>query len=96
MSNVYIVATFNYEEQHKEKALRLMEELVSKTVEEEGCIRFELIEDKERNYFYFLNEVWENKSLHEKHMKSEHFQTITTEIKTILKEQIVFEGSKVF
>lgn len=96
MSQVNVVATFEFDTKDEQKALQLMEKMVSETVKEEGCLRFEMIEDKERNTFFFLNEVWQNKEFHNKHMQTQHFREFISGIKDILKSQIVYEGLKLF
>lgn len=93
---VHIVATFEFDNKDIEKVNKLMEEMVAETVKEEGCERFEMIEDLQREAFFFLNEVWENKDFHKKHMETAHFKNFKSAIAPMLKSQIVFEGRKKF
>ncbi|MGS0747030.1 putative quinol monooxygenase [Halpernia sp. GG3] len=96
MLHVHVVATFEFKVKDAQKALKLMENMVAETVKEEGCIRFEMIEDQERDAFFFLNEVWENKEFHNKHMQTSHFKEFISGIKDILQSQVVYKGRKAF
>lgn len=96
MSHVHVVATFEFKKKDEQKALRFIEKMVGETIKEDGCVRFEMIEDQERETFFFLNEVWESKALHNQHMKTAHFKEFKTGIADILQSQVVYEGKKAF
>ena len=96
MSHVHVVATFEFKVKDEQKALKLMENMVVETKKEEGCIRFEMIEDRGRDPYFFLNEVWDNKEFHKKHMQSSHFKEFISRIKDILQSKVFYESKKVF
>ncbi len=46
-----------------------MLELVEQTLNEEGCIRYELHQNNEESNRFIFVETWENRELWQKHMK---------------------------
>ena len=60
--------------------LVLLEELVEKTLKEEGCIKYQLFQDvKDPKVMIFLEE-WASEEALNKHMASEHFKRIVPQL----------------
>lgn len=59
-----------------EEVLKIVKELVSETVKEEGCVKYELYQDVNESSILTMIEEWENKDVLMKHMNSEHFKRI--------------------
>ena len=70
---VKVVAKGYFYEDKTQEAIKLYEELVEKTREEDGCISYSLFRDIEDNSILTMIEEWESKDALGKHMKTEHF-----------------------
>lgn len=73
---VKVVAKGFYYEDKVDDALKLYEELVSKTQKEEGCISYHLFRDVNDNSILTMIEEWESQAALNAHMKTEHFTRI--------------------
>jgi quinol monooxygenase YgiN len=62
------------------KVIKLYEELVTETRKEEGCIKYELFQDVNKNSILAVIEEWEDIEALEKHKNSEHFKRIVPKI----------------
>ena len=63
-----------------DKYLELAQELVEKTVKEEGCIKYELFQDMQDPKVMIIIEKWENEEALNKHSASEHFKRIIPQL----------------
>lgn len=63
-----------------EEILGLIKELVEETVKEEGCIKYEMYQDKKDPRIMIMIEEWESEEALNKHMASEHFKRIVPEM----------------
>ncbi|HOS68712.1 MAG TPA: putative quinol monooxygenase [Bacillota bacterium] len=63
-----------------DRILELSEELVEKTVVEEGCIKYELFQDMRDPKVMIIIEEWESEEALNKHMASEHFKRIVPQL----------------
>ncbi|WP_411680815.1 putative quinol monooxygenase [Clostridium thailandense] len=59
-----------------EEYMNLCKELVEKTREEEGCIKYEVYQDEKCSTILTIIEEWESREALDKHMVSEHFKRI--------------------
>ena len=55
--NLHIVALFRFKENHLFDAIELLKKLVIETRKEEGCLQYDLIEDRENKGTYFIIEL---------------------------------------
>jgi len=68
----------------------LSEELIRKTLNENGCIEYEVFRDKDNKELFCFVEKWKSKKDLEKHFESEHFKKIVPKIGKIkIKKDIV-------
>ena len=68
------------------EALNLYKELVQKTREESGCIKYDLyVDEKNENHFTFFEE-WRDEKALEAHRNSEHFTRIIPQL-TLLRSK---------
>mgnify|MGYP003409313886 FL=1 len=65
----------------KTEVLEIIKELVEKTREEKGCIKYELFQDVESEGAITFIEEWESREALGEHMASEHFKRIVPQIK---------------
>ena len=63
-----------------DRILELSEEMVGRTVKEEGCIKYELFQDLKDPKVMIIIEEWENEEALNKHMASEHFIRIIPQL----------------
>ena len=73
---VKVVAKGFFYKDKVDEALKLYEELVSKTQKEVGCISYNLFRDVNDNSILTMIEEWESKEALDDHMKTEHFTRI--------------------
>ncbi|MGQ7867899.1 putative quinol monooxygenase [Sunxiuqinia sp. sy24] len=80
MSTIKVVARFAVKDTQFDPFLNLAKELVQGTLKEEGCINYELVQDRQSPEVLMMVEEWESKSLLDKHMASEHFTRIVPQL----------------
>ena len=57
--NLHIIALFKFNENYLMDAVELFQNLVKETRKEEGCLQYDLIEDKDNKGTFFLIELWD-------------------------------------
>ncbi|MDR2957789.1 MAG: antibiotic biosynthesis monooxygenase [Coriobacteriales bacterium] len=75
-----VVARMGVNPTVKHDYIQLVEELVAKTVLEDGCIGYHLCQESEKADEYAIVETWENQQYLDAHMQSEHFQRLIPQI----------------
>lgn len=73
---VKVVAKHYVKEEMIQKYIDSAEELISATVKETGCIKYELYQDEKDKSILTIIEEWENKAVLGDHMNSEHFKRL--------------------
>ncbi len=73
---VKVVAQNTMVPEKVEEAIRLYQELVAKTRQEKGCIKYELFQDVKDPSILAVIEEWESQEALDMHMKTEHFTRI--------------------
>lgn len=97
MKNLYIVALFQFKENHVIDALELLKKLVFETRKEEGFIQYDLVEDLENKGMFFISEIWESVEHHHQHNVTEHLMNFRRESAPILQKSAeVYKGFKTF
>lgn len=94
--NLYIVALFTFKENYLIDAIELLKKLVFLTRKEDGCLQYDLIEDKENKGVMFLVELWETEEHHYKHSISEHLDEFRRLSSEMLSTTQVYKGFKIF
>ncbi len=94
--NLYIVALFTFKENYLIDAIELLKKLVFLTRKEDGCLQYDLIEDKENKGVMFLVELWETEEQHYKHSISEHLDEFRRLSSGMLSTTQVYKGFKIF
>jgi quinol monooxygenase YgiN len=86
-SMIYVVAK-NFIQADKVETVRsLASELITETRKEDGCISYNLVQDREEPGILTFIEEWESKDHLDAHMKTAHFVKIFPELlKCTLKE----------
>ncbi len=97
MKNLYIVALFRFKENYLMDAYELLKKLVSETRKEEGCLQYDLVEDRENKGVFFIVELWETHEHHYKHSTTEHLSDFRAQSASMLEETAqVYKGYKSF
>jgi len=97
MKNLYIVALFQFKENHLMDALELLRKLVLETRKEEGCLQYDLVEDRETKGNFFIVELWESDEHHHQHNGSEHLMNFRQRSVSLLEKSAeVYKGYKTF
>ncbi len=95
--NLYIVALFRFKENHLFEALELLKKLVIETKKEEGCLQYDLIEDREQKGVFFIVELWETEDHHHLHSVTNHLLNFRQNASPLMDSQAeVYKGIKVF
>lgn len=94
--NLHIVALFKFKENYLMDALEVLKKLVIETRKEEGCLQYDLIEDKYEKGTLFLIELWETEEHHHKHSVTEHLDEFRRISANMLETKEVYRGNKVF
>jgi quinol monooxygenase YgiN len=63
-----------------DRIMELSKELVEETVKEEGCIRYEILQEVKDPKVMFTIEEWEDEEALNRHMASEHFKRIVPQL----------------
>ncbi len=95
--NLHIIALFRFKENYLIDAIELLKKLANETRKEEGCLQYDIIEDKEQKGIFFIVELWESEEHHYKHSTTEHLDEFRIQASKILEEKTeVYKGFKVF
>jgi len=95
--NIHVVALMKFKENHLFDAIELLKKLVSETRKEEGCLQYDLIEDKENKGHFFMVELWETEEHHHLHSVTEHLLTFRQNAAPMMESQTeVYKGKKIY
>lgn len=95
--NLHIVALFKFNENYLMEAVELFQTLVRETRKEEGCLQYDLIEDKDSKGTFFLVELWESVEHHNLHNGADHLLNFRKEASKIVTANTeVYKGFKIY
>lgn len=95
--NLHIVALFKFKENNLMDAVELFQTLVRETRKEDGCLQYNLIEDKDNKGTFFLIELWESVEHHNQHNGTDHLMDFRKNASKILEEATqVYKGFKIY
>jgi|GEM_PF-405160 len=75
-------------------AVELLHTLVRETRKEEGCLQYDLAEDKDQKGTFFLIERWESTEHHNHHNGTEYLLNFRLNVAKILASSIEIKGLK--
>lgn len=70
---IKVTAKHLVKEEKIKEFIHYAKKLVSATINEDGCIKYELFQDEQNPKILTIIEEWENKEVLDLHMKSPHF-----------------------
>ncbi|MDQ1096548.1 MULTISPECIES: putative quinol monooxygenase [Chryseobacterium] len=95
--NLHIVALFKFNESDLMEAVELFQNLVKETRKEEGCLQYDLIEDKDNKGTFFLIELWETVEHHNRHNGQDHLLNFRRDAARIMESSIqVYKGFRIY
>ena len=95
--NIHVVALMKFKENHLFDAIELLKKLVSETRKEEGCLQYDLIEDKENKGHFFMVGLWETEEHLHKHSVQDHILEFRKNaIHMVESQNLVYKGMKIF
>ncbi len=83
MGNVIVSGKIKVAESERDKALALIEPLVTATRQEPGCISYGFYEDLVTPGAFQLHEIWEDQTALDAHMQTAHMATFNGAVGTI-------------
>jgi quinol monooxygenase YgiN len=93
--NLYVVALFKFNENYLMEAVELFQTLVRETRKEEGCLQYDLVEDKDNKGTFFMVELWESEEHHNRHNGQDHLLNFKRDVSKILESMTqVYKGTK--
>ncbi len=69
-----IVAKIHAKASHRDLVKQELLKLIAPTLQEEGCINYDLHQDHSNTNLFLFYENWENRALWQAHMKSKHIE----------------------
>lgn len=95
--NLHIIALFKFNESYLMEAVELFQTLVRETRKEEGCLQYDLVEDKDQKGTFFLIELWESVEHHNYHNGADHLLDFRKNTSKIMTSNIeVYKGFKIY
>ncbi len=85
MSEVRVIARFAASQGQEDGLKTLLQGMLSPTLAESGCERYELYETDSRGRFY-LNETWESQAALDQHKATPHFKHLVQAAGELLSE----------
>jgi len=86
---IKVVAQFFFKAAEVEKALVLAKELVVETRKEQGCISYELCQNKDKANHVVVIEEWESQAILDAHMETPHFTDLVPKLQALTEEDII-------
>ncbi|MCG2793231.1 MAG: antibiotic biosynthesis monooxygenase [Weeksellaceae bacterium] len=94
---IYLSAVFHIKENEMMDAIELLKKLVIETRKEEGCLQYDLFEDRRNKGVFFIHESWESSDDLHSHQVSDHMITFRETILPLLENpNMVYVGNKLF
>ncbi|WP_449398787.1 putative quinol monooxygenase [Chryseobacterium wanjuense] len=93
--NIYVIALFRFNENYLMEAVELFQTLVRETRKEEGCLQYDLIEDKDNKGTFFMVELWESEEHLNRHSGQDHSLNFRKDAAKMLESStLVYKGFK--
>ncbi|KPH12980.1 putative quinol monooxygenase [Chryseobacterium sp. ERMR1:04] len=95
--NLHVVALFKFNENYLMDAVELFQNLVKETRKEEGCLQYDLIEDKDNKGTFLMIELWESEEHHKLHNGQDHLLNFRQDASKMLESSTqVYKGFKIY
>jgi len=95
--NIYVIALFRFYENYLMEAVDLFQTLVRETRKEEGCLQYDLIEDKDNKGTFFMVELWESEEHLNRHNGQDHLLNFRRDAAKMTESSTqVYKGFKIY
>jgi quinol monooxygenase YgiN len=84
MNNIRVVARFAAKPDRVEDIKRILSELIDPTRAEDGCITYELLQNKQDPTDFTFVEEWSSEAALEKHLSTEHIKRSRSQTEGLL------------
>ncbi len=81
---LYVIAKSISKKENISETQKTLEALIEPTRKEEGCIKYELLQDSTNPEVFFFDEIWESKERLNAHASSAHFLNAQEQLKSLL------------
>ncbi|WP_312823847.1 putative quinol monooxygenase [Epilithonimonas sp.] len=81
---LYVLAKSVSKKENILETQKILEALIEPTIKEEGCIKYELLQDNTNPEVFFFDEIWESKEKLNAHAASSHFLEAQEQLKSQL------------
>ncbi|MCA6067955.1 antibiotic biosynthesis monooxygenase [Chryseobacterium sp. RG1] len=81
---LYVIAKSISKKEDILQTQKTLEALIEPTRKEEGCIKYELLQDHTNPEVFFFDEIWESKERLNAHASSTHFLQAQEQLKSLL------------
>ncbi|WP_456697585.1 putative quinol monooxygenase [Aeromicrobium sp. P5_D10] len=81
--SIRVLVECRIESEDLQDALDVYRELISKTRQEAGCIRYEILQLREDSHEFLLAEEWESQEHLDAHTRTEHFVLAMAMLETL-------------
>ncbi|QPC45657.1 putative quinol monooxygenase [Mangrovibacillus cuniculi] len=95
MTNVVITAVLKAKPGKEAEALAALQEVVTPSREEEGCMTYQLHQSLEDISTFVFYEVWKDAEAVQKHVESAHYVTYREKAAELFEDRTVYKLAKV-
>ncbi|MDD7916047.1 putative quinol monooxygenase [Polaribacter ponticola] len=86
-----IIAQLSIQEGKTEDFLKLAEIMVNNSIEENGCLKYRLLKEVDKENDFLIYEKYENEEAVENHNSSEHFKGFLNAVMPLLTKEPIIE-----
>lgn len=91
MPKLSIIADIKAKPDQVELVLSELEKLIPPTLQEEGCLNYDLHQDNEDPAHFLFYENWESRELWQQHMSSQHLKNFQSSTENALADLVITE-----
>lgn len=88
MTPLYLIAEIFPHPEKLDEAREAFDELIAKTLQEPGCLLYDLVIEQESDHWLML-EKWESQAAWEQHMETDHVKHINAVAPTLTSKETV-------
>lgn len=92
---ISVIANFKAKSDQKERLEALLQSVIEPTLQEEGCLKYELyISENDSNRYFFLEE-WRSREDLDIHIASDYIQSLFGNIQSLIESSDIVEIKKI-
>jgi quinol monooxygenase YgiN len=94
MSQLTIVAHIVAQAEKVEQLKSVLHDLITPTLQEEGCITYDLHQDDDNPEHFMFYEIWASRELWQQHMSSEHISALSKVTEELIESVTLHEMTR--